>query len=182
MSLPHAILGLLQSEPMTGYDLKTRAFDVSIAHFWPADQAQIYRTLDKMTDEGWVESRVEFQQDRPNRKVYSITYAGRAELRRWLTSPQSLPAYRQPFLIQVFFASNLANQEIASLMEQQLEAHRERLSRYQQISLPPLEQLMANRERALQRLTLDLGIRIEQTAIDWLEMSLAVVNDLKDNR
>ena len=39
VSLPHAILGLLAREPMTGYDLKTRWFDRSLRYFWPADQA-----------------------------------------------------------------------------------------------------------------------------------------------
>ncbi len=182
MSLTHAILGLLQNEPMTGYDLKTRAFDLSIGHFWPADQAQIYRTLDKMAEEGWVESHLEMQEDRPNRKVYHITDAGRAELRRWLITPQSLLTNRQPFLIQVFFARDLPNETIINLMQQQLEAHQSRLAHYQQIPLPPLEQLMDNRDQALQRLTLELGIQIEQAHIYWLQMSLAVVRELKDNR
>src|SRR3954454_17398860 len=86
MSLTHAILGILQTQSLTGYDLKTQCFDRSIAHFWPADQAQIYRTLDKMTEQGWIESQIEFQDNRPNRKVYSITESGHAELRQWLTS------------------------------------------------------------------------------------------------
>ena len=182
MSLPHAILGLLQSEPMTGYDLKTREFDQSIAHFWPADQAQIYRTLDKMTEEGWVESHVEIQQDRPNRKVYSLTDAGRAELQRWLATPQALPVYREPFLIQIFFAKDLPNEKIIRLLQEQLEGHQARLAHYRQIPLPTLDELKDNRDLTLQRLTLELGIRIEQAYIDWLEMSLAVVRDLKDNR
>src|SRR5690349_16257537 len=104
MSLTHAILGLLTQSPMTGYDLKNYSFDTSVAHFWPADQAQIYRTLDKMAEQGWVESRVEFQEDRPNRKVYSITDDGRDELQRWLLLFQPLTPYREPFLIQLFFA------------------------------------------------------------------------------
>jgi len=48
MSLPHAILGFLREQPLTGYALKTQRFDVSVANFWPADQAQIYRTLDRL--------------------------------------------------------------------------------------------------------------------------------------
>ena len=181
MSLPHAILGLLQSEPMTGYDLKTRAFDESIAHFWPADQAQIYRTLDRMTEDGWVESRVEIQEDRPNRKIYSITDAGRTELYRWLTTPQPLPVYREPFLIQVFFSQYLTNAKIIELMEQQLEPHRERLAHYQQIPLPPLDDLTINREQTLERLTLELGIKIEQTYIEWIQESIEIVRNLPEN-
>ncbi|HEY9876051.1 MAG TPA: PadR family transcriptional regulator, partial [Candidatus Obscuribacterales bacterium] len=79
MSLAHAILGLLQQEEMTGYDLKTSCFDGCIAHLWPADQAQIYRTLDKLVEQGWITCTVEIQRDRPNRKVYSVTEAGASE-------------------------------------------------------------------------------------------------------
>jgi DNA-binding PadR family transcriptional regulator len=178
MSLPHAILGILQQQPTSGYDLKTRCFDESIAHFWPADQAQIYRTLDRMSDEGWVESQVEIQQDRPNRKIYSITEAGRVELNRWLRTPQTLPAVREPFLIQVFFARDLPNPTIIGLMQQQLTAHQERLARYHQIPLPGLGDTAADRDLTLQRLTLELGIRIEQAYIDWLHESIEVMRNL----
>ena len=50
MSLKHAILGFLNYQPQTGYELK-EVFDDSVQHFWLADQSQIYRTLnDLMAD------------------------------------------------------------------------------------------------------------------------------------
>jgi hypothetical protein len=45
MSLEFAILGFLNYQPYSGYDLK-KIFDTSVRHFWPADQSQIYRTLE----------------------------------------------------------------------------------------------------------------------------------------
>jgi len=60
---------------MTGYDLKTSCFDQCIAHLWPADPAQIYRTLDKLVEQGWITWHSQIQLDRPNRKVYSVTKA-----------------------------------------------------------------------------------------------------------
>jgi PadR family transcriptional regulator AphA len=180
MSLTHAILGLLSQSPMTGYDLKNQSFDASVAHFWPADQAQIYRTLDKMAERGWVESEVEFQEDRPNRKVYSITGDGRVELRRWLLQFQPLPPYREPFLIQLFFAEDLMNDQIIALLEAQRRAHQERLDGYQQIPLPTLDQLTQNREWSLQRLTLEMGIQVEQAYLNWFNMALNVVRNLPE--
>lgn len=180
MSLVHAILGILRTQPMTGYDLKTQCFDTSIAHFWPADQAQIYRSLDKMTGLGWVESRIEIQDDRPNRKVYSITDQGRAELQRWLSTFQELPVYRDPFLVQLFFADGCSNAALLRLIEEQLQAHRERLAAYQQIPLPPLDELTDDRALSLQRLTLELGIRTEHTEIAWLQLAAATVQALPE--
>src|SRR5438105_2540982 len=102
MSLQHAILALLNEAPMSGYDLKTSGFDRKVNHFWSADQAQIYRTLDKLVEQGWVSSQLEIQYDHPNRKLYSITSTGQAQLKRWMSEFQPLPVKREPFLIQLF--------------------------------------------------------------------------------
>ena len=71
---------------MTGYELK-KFFDTSVAHFWNAELSQIYPALKAMESEGLVEMKVEVQDDRPNRKVYSITDSGRRELLEWLAKP-----------------------------------------------------------------------------------------------
>jgi PadR family transcriptional regulator AphA len=86
MSLEYAILGFLNYHPYTGYDLK-KIFDTSVRHFWQADQSQIYRTLSRLTEHGYVEMEKVPQEDRPDRKVYHITQAGHAELIKWLSSP-----------------------------------------------------------------------------------------------
>ncbi len=176
MSLAHAILGLLQQEEMTGYDLKTSCFDQCIAHLWPADQAQIYRTLDKLVEQGWISCTVKIQHDRPNRKVYSMTESGKAELIRWLQCHQPLPTVREPLLVQLFFAAQLPNEAIIQLLEQQLGARREKLAECKTIELPTLGDKSASREQILQRLVLELVIRREQTYIDWLKTAIDVIN------
>ena len=174
MSLSHLILGFLQQEERTGYDLKTSCFDRCIAHLWRADQAQIYKTLDKLVEQGWVTCKVEIQSDRPNRKVYSVTEAGKAELMRWLEYPQPLPTVREPLLVQLFFASLLPNQAIIVLLEQQLAARRDKLAMCEDIELS-MGDLSASREQILQRLVLELVIRREQTYIDWLKTAMDVI-------
>lgn len=178
MSLTHAILGILNCYSVTGYDLKTRYFDGSIAHFWPADQAQIYRTLDKLAEEGWVQSQIEYQQDRPNRKVYSITDSGRAELERWLHTEQPLSVYREPFLIQLFFGADLTTETVIALLEHQLQQHRQRLAVYEAVPLPDFDTPGLDRETNFQLFTLDLGLRLERTQIEWLEATMERVKKL----
>lgn len=175
MSLTHAILGLLQQEEMTGYDLKTTCFDRCIAHLWPADQAQIYRTLDKLVEQGWITCTVEIQRDRPNRKVYRVTEAGKAELIRWLQCHQPLPTVREPLLVQLFFAAQLPNEAIIQLLEQQLAARCEKLAECETRELPTLAEHSASREQIMQRLVLELVIRREQTYIDWLKTAIDVI-------
>ena len=175
MSLAHAILGLLQQEERTGYDLKTSCFDQCIAHLWPADQAQIYRTLDKLVEQGWITCTVEIQRDRPNRKVYSVTEAGASELIRWFQCPQPLPTVREPLLVQLFFAAQLPNEAIIQLLEQQLAARHDKLAECETIELPALDDKSASREQIMQRLVLELVIRREQTYIDWVKTAIDVI-------
>ncbi|MFQ4144579.1 PadR family transcriptional regulator [Chlorogloeopsis sp. ULAP02] len=175
MSLAHTILGLLQQEERTGYDLKTNCFDRCIAHLWTADQAQIYRTLDKLVEQGWVTCTIEIQHDRPNRKVYSLTEVGKAELVRWLQYPQPLSTPREPLLVQLFFAAQLPNEAIIQLLEQHLVARVEKLSECEKIELPALDDSSASREQIMQRLVLELVLRREQTYIDWLKTAIDVI-------
>jgi PadR family transcriptional regulator AphA len=180
MSLAHVILGLLQQGEKTGYDLKTADFDQAIAHLWCADQAQIYRTLDKLVDQGCITCTIEIQQDRPNRKVYRLTEAGQAELARWLQCSQPLPTLREPLLVQLFFAAQLPNQAIAHLLEQQLAAHYEKLESCKAIAVPSLDEPSASREQRMHRLVLELMMQKEQTYIDWLENAIAVINQQEE--
>jgi DNA-binding PadR family transcriptional regulator len=178
MSLPHAILGFLQVMPMTGYDLKTQAFDRTVTHFWSAVQQQIYRELDKMNDLGWVRCEVEIQVEKPSRKVYSITEAGNAELSAWLRQRQPLLPHREAFLIQLFFAASLSNQEIVALLEDQRAGHQERLAALSQIAIPPTTDPTLRRRHTLAGLTLDLGLRMERMYIDWLTEALETVGQM----
>lgn len=176
MSLPHAILGFLQAMPMSGYDLKTQAFDRSVAHFWPAVQPQIYRELERMEEQGWVGHEVQVQAGRPNRNVYAITPAGRAEFARWLQTYQPPPAHREAFLIQLFFAAQLPDDAIRELLRAQLRAHEERRAELGRITIPPAEDQPARRWRRFTGMTRDLGLRLEQTYIDWLEGCLRALD------
>lgn len=172
MSLPHAILGLLNYQAMTGYDLKHRWFDVSMRYFWPADQAQIYRTLDNLVTQGWATFTIEPGGDRPNRKVYSLTESGRQELQQWLTTPLPLPPVRDPLMVQLFSAADIPDAEIADLLAKSRAAHTERLAAYAQVRAR-LEQLEPDKRRRLWLTVVGTGIATETAAIAWLDQVIA---------
>jgi PadR family transcriptional regulator AphA len=182
MSLAHAILGWLQKEPMSGYDLK-KHFDQGVGYLWPVDQMQIYRTLDRLVEQGHVLVHEEIQHSRPNRKVYTITDTGQEELHRWLTAPQALPALRDPLLIQLFFAASLSNAAIVDLLEYQHAEHSKLLAYYQQKVLFPLDASAVtrgeiSREQMLQRQVLEYSLRREQAYLEWLEQAIEVIHQL----
>jgi DNA-binding PadR family transcriptional regulator len=177
MSLAYVILGLLQQEERTGYDLKVDCFDRCIAHLWQADQAQIYRTLDKLEAHNWIRCTVEIQSDRPNRKVYHITDVGKAELANWLQTHQPLPILREPLLIQLYFAAELPSETIATLLEQELIARQKKIAECTSIEVPLLSDRTATVEQRLHRLVLNLITQREQTYLNWLQEAIDVVRN-----
>lgn len=180
MPLAHAILGFLSYTPMTGYDLKKR-FDQSISHFWSSTQSHIYKALEKLEAEEMVQSQIIQQEGKPNRKQYQITEAGRAELHRWLSTPLPIEGAREAWLIQVFFASSLTNEGIASLFEKRIEALRVYLSAChaaQETVDQSSRQVGIQRLSDLWQLTLDYGIYYYENEIRWLEKTLPIVREL----
>jgi PadR family transcriptional regulator, regulatory protein AphA len=106
MSLRYALLGLLRKTSLNGYALKT-IFDESIAFVWPAELSQIYRELEGLEKDGFLESSIEMQENRPNKRLYRSTEAGRRHLQEWLEAPPerfSAPK-REEFLLRLFFGS-----------------------------------------------------------------------------
>lgn len=170
MSLKHAILGFLNYTPKTGYELKN-VFDNSVQHFWPADQSQIYRTLAQLEKDGWAEKEIIMQEDRPNRKVYSITESGRAELQRWLVTPITQVDNRSAILIQVFFAGQLPDEEIIKIFELARERLQTILGTFDAVpeQITPYEQEVSDaREKFFWHLTLELGILSMRTQLEWV--------------
>ncbi|WP_157157961.1 PadR family transcriptional regulator [Diaminobutyricimonas sp. LJ205] len=163
--MKHAILGLLDLAPMTGYDLK-KNFDATIAHFWAGDQAQIYRTLTALVQSGLAEVSVVEQTGKPNRNVHRLTEAGRAELERWLRSPLEQDSPREPFLARLFFAGRLDDDAVRHLIAER----RERAQAELQIltSMRDREPAASDLAHRLRLATLDNGIAHTTTEISWL--------------
>ena len=102
MSLPHVLLGLLSSQPRTGYDL-ARAIRDEVEPVWKAEISQIYPALARLRREGYVVLRVLGPRRGPHRNLYRISAAGRRELRRWLVETPPPPRSRDDGLARVAF-------------------------------------------------------------------------------
>lgn len=123
MSLENGILGYLSMKPLSGYDIK-KLFDMSAAYFWPADQAQIYRSLKKLNQEGLIELKERESGKTVERKVYAITDKGRETLHEWLmdTGEPDLIA-RASYTIQLFFSGTLSREDQLEFLNAQLKAN-----------------------------------------------------------
>lgn len=178
LSLEHAILGFLSEHPRSGYDLKTRCFDAALSHFWTADQAQIYRTLERLREAKLVRSTRKRQAGRPDRRIYEITQAGHDTLNAWLRSPVPPPALRDGFLIQLRFASSLEDSALTELLSSRRELHQARLDslRANAVTLSKQHGTSA-RDMALRQAALDGAMASDRAAIDWLDDYLEALRE-----
>jgi len=96
---------------MTGYELD-KFFKNSLNYFWQAKTSQIYRELNAMEDLGWLTSERVIQEDKPNKKVYSITSEGKQVLVNWILSfdMSFVGEMRNPFLMRIFFAGEAGDE------------------------------------------------------------------------
>ncbi|WP_231759224.1 PadR family transcriptional regulator [Microbulbifer elongatus] len=173
MSLRFAVLSLLDIEPGSGYDLKRR-FERSVNHFWSASHQQMYRELHKLHGEGLLNCVEEPQDGRPDKKVYSLTGAGRDALASWVATPAAAQKIRDPFLIQVFAGHHLSTEQMRAELATHLRQHRDKLATYQaqnaRFYRRPAEQ---QQKLWISHQPLLLGIETEKTWIRWAEQLLA---------
>ncbi|RJO70170.1 PadR family transcriptional regulator [Nocardia panacis] len=99
MSLRYAVLGLLADGPGSGYDLLNK-FKISLGNVWPATQSQLYGELAKLAEAELIAVTDEGPR---GRKEYSLTEAGRTQLREWLTTTKFKTPTRNEMLLRVFF-------------------------------------------------------------------------------
>lgn len=170
MALDQAILGFLSDGSATGYELKTRCFDGAPRLFWTADQAQVYRTLDRLQRAGLVRSTRRRQQTRPDRKIYELTDAGRSVLRTWVSASHRAPDYRDPFLLQLYLASDVTDEALCSVLTSQRDVHQQRLDDARtQIAALVEARGSVSRTTTLRRCALDAVAAHERSVIDWID-------------
>jgi DNA-binding PadR family transcriptional regulator len=89
------LLALLAGEASHGYQLRAR-LALALGPLAAAlNDGQVYVTLNRLEKAGLVSSRRAAQTDRPDRKVYALTPAGRDRVDRWLNDtswPKPAPA------------------------------------------------------------------------------------------
>jgi len=160
MSHKYLILGLLAQNPMTGYDIRKHVKDV-LSAVTSASYGTLYPTLHKLLDDGAVRVDEIIQDSRPSKKVYSITSTGRTALDNWLKEPPADDKVRREFLLKFYFASDLAEQELLSLLTRRRDEMKSRL-----------ESLRAERNdntNPRERWIIDYAITIYRAEMDWLQ-------------
>lgn len=121
-------LGILTRADATGYEIKKLFEDGGYQHFVEASFGSIYPALNRLTDEGLVSVRAEAQEKRPDRKVYSLTPAGRDAVVQALMKPLGEDRHRSPFLFAMLFSHLLPQDHVLSMIDHYIRQSEEKLA------------------------------------------------------
>ena len=181
MALEHALLVALSERPASGLEL-TRRFEKSLGFFWHATHQQIYRVLKRMEEAGWVAVDVVAQSGRPDKKVYTVSDGGHAELVRWLAEPDPA-AGPVELAVKIRGATFGDPAKVAEEIVRHRAKHAERLDVYRQIEKRDFPAPANLHGRHLhQYLVLRGGIRVEEGQVEWFDEVLAALHHPKDAR
>jgi DNA-binding PadR family transcriptional regulator len=179
MSLRDAVLAALLEGESSGYDL-AKSFDASVANFWMATPQQLYRELDRLAEQGLIQARVVHQERRPNKRMFSLTEAGRDAIRQFTARAPKPPVIRDELLIKVQAADAGDTQAVREFILERLQWATAKLQRYERLRTHLLDgrregEYLAQTERVGPYLTLLRGISFEEENIRWAERALAVI-------
>ncbi|MGF1478041.1 MAG: PadR family transcriptional regulator [Cyanophyceae cyanobacterium] len=173
MALAQAILSVLVTYPSSGYDL-TKRFDNSVegsvGFFWNAKPQQIYRELSRLEDKGWLESETVRQENRPDKKIYSVTALGKQQFSEWIADSEDATPIKDDLLVKLFAGYLVPRQVILDKLEAHRLQHQQTLAIYREIEqnyFSKPQQLSA--ELKFNYATLLRGIHYELGWLSWCE-------------
>ena len=165
LTMEHVLLGFLRQRPMHAYEIHQTLTQVkALGLVWRVKQSQLYAHITRLEDEGYVTGTLEPQPARPARKVLRLTPAGEAAFDTWVSTPVVHGReFRMEFLAKLFFASQIANPTLETLIEGQRHASAALIERLgaSVAALAP--------ERRFDRLVLRFRIGQLEASIDWLD-------------
>ena len=157
-------LGVLSLGDASGYEIKKAFEEGPLSHIHAASFGSIYPALGALVDDGLAVAHEVEQEKRPDKRVYSITPAGRQALRQALNNEPSADKVRSDFLFGIFFAQELTPDKLAQRLDQRIEWYREALRQMRACAAeddsgaPPGP-----------RFTRGLGEAVYSAALDYLE-------------
>jgi DNA-binding PadR family transcriptional regulator len=117
VSIRQSFLAILDQGACYGYQLRTE-FERRTGSTWPLNIGQIYSTLDRLVRDGLVARDESSEGDQI---YYTITEAGSAEVRQWLTAPvvRSAAANRDELAMKLAIAVTLPGVDIVAIIQAQ---------------------------------------------------------------
>jgi DNA-binding PadR family transcriptional regulator len=158
------LLGFLMLGPRHPYELH-QEFDRELGRVWQLGQSHLYAHLKQLAEAGLVSVKTETQPNRPARHVCHITPAGQEAFLTWLHQPtQHVRHIRLEFLARLYFFRRLSLPGLEQLVAEQKALFQSRIE--------SLSRAIAETEDEYWRLVLEFRQSEIETIIRWLDRCL----------
>lgn len=169
MSIPMALLGLLDAGPSHGFALKRR-YDLLLGQDRELRFGQVYATLARLERDGLASGVGLERGEGADRKLYAITPDGVAELDRWLASAQ-LPSTRPSELFTRVVLALVSGRAVEDILDQQRDVY-----------LARIRELVAARPGGdvVDRIAADYETAHLEADLRWIEIAGSRLADLRE--
>jgi len=170
--LGFALLALLEQQPSSGYDLR-KIFTQTPMWSYSDSPGAIYPALERLEKSGLIRGRVETSAGLRRRKVFHLTSAGTADLKKWLRKPVSREGVIRgmaELMLRFAFTERVLGGACAMRFLKDLEKE---LGLY----LPTLREFLKTHKEAMPIsgwLALESGIRGYESHLGWTKYAIAM--------
>lgn len=165
-----ALLGLLSSADLHGYDLK-QLCDRLVSPGRAIKQGQVYATLHRLERDGCISVAAVEQEEGPERRRYTLTTIGRTQVDDWLNTPEPAAPHLQSALYAKVIVALVAGFAVERLIESQRSAHMARMR----------ELTITRRAGALPEVILaDYALFHLEADLRWLDTTSARIAQVRD--
>ena len=158
------ILGLLNHEELTGYDIKKR-IDGAISFFWNGSFGNIYPALKDLEARKLI-TKKESSSGGREKIVYKITRSGAKALGEWLKDEQATNELKYETLLKLFFGA-AQNKEVTinniDAFEKKIKADLMLLKNYEKT----LQKSLDTEDHLYYYLTITFGIESYEAYLKW---------------
>lgn len=160
---------------MHGYELR-RELETELGADWAVNYGQIYTTLERLVRDGLVvQSDTVAVSDAPDRKLYTVTPAGRTELRRWFLAPVEGSEVRRDELFAKIVLGLTSDVDVSQILHVQRKCELRHMAEL--TTLKEQHDLELDLAAVLQ---LDLFIMRTESTIRWLDTAEAKIRKARD--
>jgi PadR family transcriptional regulator AphA len=159
-----ALLGFLMLGPKHPYELH-QEFSRELGRVWRIGQSHLYAYLKQLAESGLATVKTEAQPNRPARNVYHITPAGQETFLNWLHQPTLHSRHiRLEFLARLYFFRRLSLPGLEQLVADQKALFQSRVE--------SLDHTIAEVEDEYWRLVLEFRRSETEAILRWLDRCL----------
>jgi len=145
MDVKTICLGVLTLGDASGYEIRKQFEDGPFAHFYDASYGSIYPAMSRLLEDGLVSVTRHAQDGKPDKKVYSLTAAGRQVFVAALGQLPGPDKIRSETLVQLFFADLMAADDLTRVFDGYLAHYRDKVSHMEALDpqgVPPGRQFV----------------------------------------